>query len=148
MGDKRKIADNIQIEKALQKAMFDKFKEMEQLETLIGPEFGGQDLSGGEWQKLAVSRAYLSEGGILIYDEATSAMDPESELKAFQSFIELSGKKTAIFVTHRLSMTKYVDKIAVVENGKIVEYGTQKELLDLNKKYASMYRAQLSLYSD
>lgn len=144
LGDVRKIDSAQELCAALEKADINDYAE--NLDSLIGPEFGGMDLSGGQWQRLATARAYLNSGSLLVYDEATSAMDPEAELKAFKSFLDLADNKTAIFVTHRLSMTKFVDKIAVIEEGKIIEYGTHQELLRKNHKYTQMYKAQSSMY--
>lgn len=144
LGDIRKLNSEAELCSALEKA--DMYQYSQNLDTLVGPEFGGLDMSGGQWQRLAIARAYLNQGALLIYDEATSALDPVSELKAFNSFLDLADNKTAIFVTHRLSMTKFVDKIAVIEEGQIKEYGTQEELLKKNGKYADMYYAQSSLY--
>lgn len=145
LGDIRKINNHSELCLALEKANMSQY--VNNLNDLIGPEFGGLDMSGGQWQRLAMARAYVSEGALLIYDEATSALDPQSELKAFNSFLNLAGNKTAIFVTHRLSMAIFVDKIAFIEGGKILEYGTHEELLMRQGKYAQMYNAQSSMYT-
>lgn len=117
-----------------------------EFETKLGPEFGGQDLSGGQWQKLALARAYFSGHLVTIFDEPTAALDPYAEYEAFQSFIKLSEDTTAIIVTHRLYITKQVDRIIVLDKGKIVETGSHEELMKSNGKYAKMYNAQVSFY--
>jgi len=116
------------------------------LDTKLGPEFGGKDLSGGQWQKLAMARAYFSERLVTIFDEPTAALDSHAESEAFQSFVKLSGDNTAIIVTHRLYMTQFVDRIMVVDNGEIVEIGSHEELMQKNGKYNQMFSAQASFY--
>lgn len=145
LGNIKEINNDSKLFQVLKKA--DATQYSESLDTLLGPEFGGLDLSGGQWQKLAIARAHIKEGSLLIYDEATSALDPVSELKAFNSFLSLAHNKTSIIVTHRLSMTKFVDKIAVIDKGEIVEFGTHEELLKLNNIYTKMYYAQSSIYN-
>jgi len=117
------------------------------LNQYIGPEFGGEDLSGGQWQKLSIARAYMREGKLLVFDEATSALDPEAESDFINRFFELSSDKTSIYITHRLTVTKMVDKIAVFAEGQIVEYGTHSELMDGRSFYYNLYKAQAILYA-
>lgn len=117
------------------------------LDSYIGPEFGGCDFSGGQWQKLAISRAYMREASLSVFDEATSSLDPETELEQFQAFLSLDSKATTIIVTHRLSITKLVDKIIVLDGGEIVEYGTHDELYKSGGLYTEMYDSQSVFYA-
>lgn len=146
LGNISKINNESELSLALDKADISSFSK--DLDELIGPQFGGIDISGGQWQRLAYTRTLLEEGSLLIYDEATSALDPQAEVEAFNFFLSIAKKKTAIFVTHRLSMTKFVDKIAIIGNGKILEYGSHDELLKQDSIYAKMYNLQSTLYRD
>ncbi|GAA0383103.1 ABC transporter ATP-binding protein [Paenibacillus motobuensis] len=144
LGNIEKINEDSNLKIVLEKAEADQFAT--NLDTLLGPQFGGNDLSGGQWQKLALARAYLNEGNLTIFDEPTAALDPYSEQKAFETFVKLGDKKTSIIVTHRLYMAKFVDRIYLFENGEIVECGTHQELIDKKGKYEKMYTLQSSLY--
>lgn len=117
------------------------------LDSYIGPEFGGRDFSGGQWQKLAISRAYMREASLAVFDEATSSLDPQTELEQFQAFLSLDSKATTIVVTHRLSITKLVDKIVVLDAGEIVECGTHDELYNSGGLYTEMYDSQSVFYA-
>ena len=104
-------------------------------------------LSGGEFQKLAISRAFAKNFEIGIFDEPTAALDPVSEHEFFQRLYKLSEGKTVLFISHRLSSTLLADRIIVMEGGSIVEQGTHAELMDLNGKYAAMFMAQAENYT-
>lgn len=108
----------------------------------------GIELSGGENQKLALARALYKNGDIIILDEPTAALDPISEEKIYLSFNDLIGGKTAIYISHRLSSTRFCDKIAFFENGKIEEYGSHNELMKLSGKYAEMFNIQAQYYKE
>ena len=103
-------------------------------------------MSGGQWQKLSIARSYMRQAGLAVFDEATSALDAKAELQQYQSFFQQGEKITSIIVTHRLALTKYVDRIFVLHNGKIVETGNHDELYNLNGMYRSMYDAQSAFY--
>ncbi|MYL43942.1 ABC transporter ATP-binding protein [Virgibacillus salexigens] len=112
-------------------------------DTILGKVFTkGEDLSSGQWQKIALSRALYKEGEIFILDEPTSALDPLSELEIYEKFDALTKGKTTIFISHRMASTRLADKIIVLKKGKIVEIGTQHELLANNGEYAKMYKMQ------
>jgi ABC-type multidrug transport system, ATPase and permease components len=111
-------------------------------------EDDGLELSGGENQKLALARALYKNGPIVILDEPTAALDPIAEKDIYESFGDMIDGRTAIFISHRLSSTKFCDKVAYFENGKIEEYGTHYELLALNGKYAHMFNTQAQYYQD
>ena len=98
---------------------------------MLGRRFeSGVDLSGGEWQKVALARAYLRDAQVLILDEPTAALDARSEYEVFQRFAELTAGKTALFISHRFSTVRMADRIVVLENGKIAEEGSHEKLAD------------------
>lgn len=106
----------------------------------------GIDLSGGEKQKLAFARALYKDAPVVILDEPTSALDPLAEYQLYQKFNNMIGNKTAIFISHRLSSTKFCDKIMMFESGKIIEYGTHDTLIKMGKTYSNMYNIQSQYY--
>lgn len=107
----------------------------------------GVDLSGGQWQRIAMARALLGDKKILILDEPTSQLDPLSESKLYQDFAKLTNGKTSIFITHRLGSTAICDRILVISEGKVVQSGTHEELVNSNGLYASMFNAQKHWYT-
>jgi len=116
-------------------------------EQMLGRRFeGGVDLSGGEWQKVALARAYLREAQVLILDEPTAALDARSEFEVFQRFAELTTGKMALFISHRFSTVRMADRIVVIENGRIVEDGKHDELTHLGGRYAEMFEMQAASY--
>src|SRR5580700_2974871 len=116
-------------------------------DQMLGRRFdGGVDLSGGEWQKVALARAYLRDAQILILDEPTAALDARSEYEVFQRFAELTAGKMALFISHRFSTVRMADRIVVLENGKIAEEGSHDQLASLGGRYAEMFEMQASNY--
>ena len=117
------------------------------LDTFLGPEFGGVDFSGGEWQRVAIARSLIKEASeFVIFDEPTAALDPLAELEIFQQFVELVEGKTALLIAHRLGPTRLADRVVVLDDGHIVEIGNPTELLQQNGKYAEMFAAQSEWY--
>lgn len=117
------------------------------IDTLLSKEFeNGTELSGGQWQKIAIARAIAKSFDIIIFDEPTSALDPLAEMEVFNLLTKLSSDKTAIMISHRLGITKYADKIYFMENGRIIEKGTHNELIELDGKYKKMYDSQAKWY--
>ena len=115
--------------------------------NILGKWFeGGEELSMGEWQKVALARAFLRDAPIIILDEPTSAMDAKAEYELFQRFHELTKDRTTILISHRLSTVKMVDRVYVLEEGRIIEAGTHDELIDRNGKYANMFSLQAKPY--
>jgi ATP-binding cassette, subfamily B, bacterial len=116
-------------------------------EQMLGRRFeNGVDLSGGEWQKIALARAYLRDAQVLILDEPTAALDARSEFEVFQRFAELTAGKSALFISHRFSTVRMADRIVVLENGKIAEDGNHEGLLNLGGRYAEMFEMQAASY--
>ncbi|MCW5978200.1 MAG: ABC transporter ATP-binding protein [Bryobacteraceae bacterium] len=116
-------------------------------EQLLGRRFeGGVDLSGGEWQKMALARAYLREAQLLILDEPTASLDARSEYEVFQRFTELTAGKMALLISHRFSTVRMADEILVLEGGRISEHGNHQQLMALGGRYAEMFELQASSY--
>jgi ATP-binding cassette, subfamily B, bacterial len=116
-------------------------------DQMLGRRFeGGVDLSGGEWQKLALARAYLRDAQLLILDEPTAALDARSEYEVFQRFAELTTGKMALLISHRFSTVRMADRIVVLEAGKLVEEGDHAQLIALGGRYAQMFEMQAASY--
>jgi ATP-binding cassette subfamily B protein len=116
-------------------------------DQLLGRRFeGGVDLSGGEWQKMALARAYLRDAQILILDEPTAALDARSEFEVFQRFTELTRSRMALLISHRFSTVRMADRIVVLEDGRIAEQGTHNQLVALGGRYSGMFEMQAANY--
>jgi ATP-binding cassette subfamily B protein len=116
-------------------------------DTVLGKCFeSGQELSTGEWQKVAIARAFLHDGKIIVLDEPASALDAKAEHEIFERFHQLVKGKTAILISHRLSTVKMVDRIYVLNHGRIVESGTHDELMKEQGSYAWMFETQAQRY--
>jgi ATP-binding cassette subfamily B protein len=116
-------------------------------EQLLGRRFeGGLDLSGGEWQKVALARAYLRDAQLLILDEPTASLDARSEYEVFQRFAELTEDKMALLISHRFSTVRMADRIVVLEDGRIAEQGSHAQLMALGARYAEMFELQAASY--
>ena len=116
-------------------------------ETVLGPTFGGRDLSGGEWQRLATARSFMRETPwLVVLDEPTAALDPLAEQAVYERFIERSAGRTSVLISHRLSSVRTCDRILVLDNGRIVEDGDHETLLAKDGLYAQFFRAQAQWY--
>ena len=115
-------------------------------DAMLGKDVGGTDLSGGQWQKLAIARAMYRNRDFIILDEPTSNLDPLAEAEVFQKYIGLARNKTVIFVTHRISVASLASRIVVFKDGYIVEDGTHAQLMERNGEYARLYREQSKWY--
>lgn len=116
-------------------------------EQPLGRKFAkGIELSGGEWQKVALARAYLREADVLILDEPTAALDARAEYEVFKRFAELTKGKTAILISHRFSTVRMADRILVLDKGNLLEIGTHEELLAKNGRYAELFYLQAEGY--
>ena len=116
------------------------------LDTRIGKEFDGVELSGGERERLDIARAIYKDAKLLVLDEPTSALDPMEESRILKKFLEISNGRTSIIVTHRLGICKFVDRIIVMADGEISGVGTHDELMAKNALYSEMYNAQSKFY--
>jgi ATP-binding cassette subfamily B protein len=116
-------------------------------EQIIGKRFrSGIDLSGGEWQKIAIARAYMRDAQLLILDEPTAALDARAEFEIFQRFKELSKGKTAVLISHRFSSVRMADRIVVMADGMIEAIGTHEALLAGGGRYAELFELQAAGY--
>jgi len=116
-------------------------------QQMIGKRFkNGVELSGGEWQKIAIARAYMREAAVLILDEPTAALDARSEFEVFQRFKELSSGKTAVLISHRFSSVRMADRILVLADGAIEASGTHDELLARSSRYSELFELQAAGY--
>jgi ATP-binding cassette subfamily B protein len=116
-------------------------------DQMLGRRFEtGVDLSGGEWQKLALARAYLRDAQLLILDEPTAALDARSEFEVFERFAELTQGKMALLISHRFSTVRMADRIVVLEGGRLVEEGAHLQLMALGGRYAAMFEMQAASY--
>ncbi|MEL4307873.1 ABC transporter ATP-binding protein [Joostella sp. CR20] len=113
----------------------------------LGKRFNkGQELSGGQWQKIALARAYMKDADVLILDEPTSALDAKAEYEVFERFIGLTKGKTSIIISHRFSTVRMADTILVLKDGKVLELGTHVSLMENNSLYAELFALQASGY--
>ena len=147
LSDLFRIFKNEDITKALDKGRFN-MKDMS-LDQVLGRKFdGGKELSGGEWQKVALSRAFFSNAPILILDEPTASIDAKAEYELFQDFLQLTQGKTVFYITHRLASVKFADKILVLKSGEIHSFGTHNELMNKDEYYRKLYKMQSSMYAE
>ena len=117
-------------------------------DTMLGRDFGGTELSGGQWQRIAIARSLFRDSQLIVLDEPTAAIDPFEETRLYNNFINLCRDKTAILVTHRLGSAKIADRIIVMKDGKIIQDGTHDQLIQINGEYKTMYNAQSKWYTE
>jgi ATP-binding cassette subfamily B protein len=116
-------------------------------QQMLGRRFeGGVDLSTGQWQKISLARAYMRDAQILIRDEPTASLDARAEFQVYQRFVDLTAGKMAILISHRFSTVRMADRILVLEDGRIVEQGSHRQLLALGGKYAELFELQAAGY--
>ncbi|MBD3921851.1 ABC transporter ATP-binding protein [Paenibacillus sp. PR3] len=145
IGDVTKVNDDDAIHAALAKAGVS--RPHTPLNDMIGTAFGRFDLSGGQWQKIAASRAFISKNSFLVFDEPTSALDPQAEREAFANFLQAAEGQTAVLVTHRLGAAKLADTILVLKDGRLIEQGTHAQLIEAQGEYERLYRLQAAWYA-
>jgi ATP-binding cassette subfamily B protein len=141
--------DRARIEQAAQRSLADEVIQRlpQQYDQVIGKRFrSGVDLSGGEWQKIAIARAYMRDAQLLILDEPTAALDARAEFEVFQRFRELSAGKTAVLISHRFSSVRMADRILVLADGELEAAGTHDELLAAGGRYAELFELQAAGY--
>ncbi|MDY6361079.1 ABC transporter ATP-binding protein [Roseburia sp. TF10-5] len=150
-GNVDKIHDNQEIEKAAEIAGASEFIEnyKNKYDTNLSKMFFNDAVepSGGQWQKIAISRAVFSDAAILVLDEPTAALDPKSEVKMFNTFKAISELKSTIIISHRMYITKLADKIILLDKGALIEEGSFEELINLKKEFYKMYKIQADSYS-
>ena len=117
-------------------------------QSQLGSAFGGLNVSGGQWQTIALSRAFLRRAQLLILDEPTAALDVQAEYDVYRRFAKLTEGAMTVLVSHRFSTVRMADRIAYLEAGQLVEEGAHDELMRRDGGYASLYRMQASLYQD
>jgi len=116
-------------------------------DTMLGKLFEqGEELSIGQWQKIALARAFLRESQVIVLDEPTSALDPKAEYEVFKKFRQLIKDQAAILISHRLSTVKMADRIYVMANGSVIESGTHEELMQLDGTYTHLFETQAQHY--
>lgn len=149
VGDIGKRDDDQRIEDAALKSLADQVvSELPKgFDQMLGKRFNeGVELSGGQWQKIALARAYMRDAQLLILDEPTSALDARAEYEVFQRFAKLMEGKTAVLISHRFSTVRMADRILVLENGGLLELGSHEELLEKNGRYAELFHLQAKGY--
>lgn len=151
IGHIESLEDMPIIEQAARKSLADTVVGQlpERYDQVLGKRFAnGVELSGGQWQKIALARAYMRDAQLLILDEPTSALDARAEHEVFQRFAELIEGKSAVLISHRFSTVRMADRILFLENGQELEYGSHEELLARNGKYAELFHLQAKGYLD
>ncbi len=148
LGNMNKMDEDEEMIRILEKCgLMDLYEELGSLDKPLGYALeGGRDISGGQWQRLAIARALYRDSDLIIFDEPTAAIDPQSELKLYEMLMQLCRDKTAIFVSHRLGWAKKSDRILVINDNRITEDGTHEELMALRGYYYQMYNLQSSWY--
>lgn len=151
-GEELGTLDRERVKECLKRAkLWDKIASLPDREdTYLTQELddNGILLSGGEMQKLLLARSIYKDGSLLILDEPTSALDPIAESVMYEEYNALAGGKTSVFISHRLASTKFCDRIFLLENGRITEMGTHRQLLEQNGKYKEMFEIQSQYYKD
>lgn len=144
ISDMNKFSKDKNIEESIEN-LFENKKEIKG-NTLLGKEFGGVELSGGEWQRVAIARGCFKDSDLIILDEPTSAIDPIREAGMYEDFKKILNNKTSIIITHRLGAIKLVDRILVIDNGNLIEEGSHEELLKKEGFYYKLWTSQAELY--
>ncbi|WP_406853747.1 ABC transporter ATP-binding protein [Alsobacter sp. KACC 23698] len=149
MGRIAEAQDQIRVRDAAERSLADQVvaRLPQGYDQPLGKRFSdGYDLSGGEWQKIAIARAYMRDADILILDEPTAALDARAEFEVFQRFGDLSRGRTAVLISHRFSTVRMADRIVVVEGGRVVEEGSHDDLVRAQGRYAELFELQAAGY--
>ncbi len=151
LGRVESVADDAGLSEAVDRAGADEFIELlpKGYENMLGRWFeGGRELSGGQWQRIALARLYFRGGSVLIFDEPTSALDADAEFEVIETLRAQSQGRITIIVSHRFSTVRMAERIVVLQGGRIIENGSHDELLDGNGVYARMFLKQARGYLD
>jgi ABC-type multidrug transport system fused ATPase/permease subunit len=148
MSETGSLDDDEKITAALLRSGLSELLDTTGLDGELGTAFGGGEISGGQWQKLAIARGLFRESELIILDEPTSALDPLIETEILTKFIELAKDKTAVIISHRVGLCRLVDKIIVMSGGRIVESGTHEALLAQGGEYTRLFTAQEKWYRE
>ena len=149
VGKIEALTDDVVIAEASEKSLADQVIQIvpNGMEQQLGRRFrNGVELSGGQWQKIALARAYMKDAEVLILDEPTSALDARAEFEAFKRFIALTVGKTAVIISHRFSTVRMADRIIVLKDGALLEQGSHDDLLSKNGLYAELFNLQAEGY--
>ena len=147
IGNLSRMEDSKGMEALLEKVAGDGFlSKAGGLDVQLGREFGGRELSGGEWQKVAIARGLWKDSDFIILDEPTSALDPLVEYDILSQFIEMIKEKTSVIISHRVGICRTADKIIVMKDGRVQECGRHEELLHAGGEYARLWEAQAKWY--
>lgn len=138
--------EDLKILQLLHTVKADSILNEKELDMKIGHEIGERELSGGEWQKIALARALYRDGEIAVLDEPTSAIDPMTEMEILKTFLDAFKGRTSIIVSHRVGICTCVDTVVMMQNGKIAEYGSHEELMKKEGAYYNMFLAQAGWY--
>ena len=146
ISDSRMEESREKLEASLQEAGVDSSMFSEGMNTMLSREFGGTDISGGQWQRVAIGRGLYRKHQLIILDEPTAAIDPLEESRIYNRFAEISKNKTSIIIIHRIGSARIADRVVVMDQGQIVGVGTHTELLKNNEMYQKMFYAQSHWY--
>jgi len=149
LGFVEELDNRSRVETSAEKSLADKVIESlpEKYDQRLGRRFNdGQDLSGGQWQKIALGRAYMKDAEVVILDEPTAALDARAEYEAFERFVELTKGKTSVIISHRFSTVRMAERILVLKNGRMLELGSHEELLRNGGLYAELFELQAKGY--
>jgi ATP-binding cassette, subfamily B, bacterial len=149
LGNIAGMEDDRRVERCLLRAGLDLTKaeyREKGIDTLIAPDYGGIDISGGEWQLVALARSYFRDHSFVVLDEPTSSIDPIREAEIYEQFMGFAQDKTALIITHRLGAATLADRIVLMDSGRIQEMGTHRQLMSMDGLYATMFRAQAKWY--
>ncbi len=149
-GDLDRMDDRAGIEAAAAKAGAAEFVQAlpHGYDTVLGRSFDqdGQDVSAGQWQRLASARAYMRDASVLVLDEPTAALDARAEVEVYRRFRDMSEGKTVLLISHRLGSARLADRIVFLNEGRIAEQGTHDDLMKLGGEYARLYSIQAEWY--
>ncbi|MGI8913085.1 MAG: ATP-binding cassette domain-containing protein [Chloroflexota bacterium] len=148
IGQPARLDDRPQLEAAVERAGASEIlaRLPDGYATLLGPDVGGVDLSGGQWQRVALARGFFREAQMLVPDEPTAALDPLAELAIFERFLELARNRTALLISHRLGMARLADRVLVLVHGQLVEAGPHDLLVQAGGEYAALFGVQARWY--